>query len=150
MTTISIFLYNFNANFINKISIKKENYNNDNSLLDYDYKLINKEINFHICGYINDISYIYINNTELYNISNVIQVSNFNGLKFIINSYKGYAKIYYQDNKKSKVISIFKNKTNLNIIGIVFNKWYVISFGQNKYIAKEGFISTKNVKISYG
>lgn len=149
MTIISISLYNYNTDFINKINIQEQNYNNS-SLLYYGYKLINKKINFHAHGYINGIPYINIENAELYNISNVIQVDNFNGLKFIVNSYKGYAKIYYQDNKKSKVISIFKNKTNLNIIGIIFNKWYVISFGQNKYIAKEGFISTKNVKISYG
>lgn len=149
MTIISISLYNYNTDFINKINIQEQNYNNS-SLLYYGYKLINKKINFHAHGYINGIPYINIENAELYNISNVIQVDSFNGLKFIVNSYKGYAKIYYRDNKKSKVISIFKNKTNLNIIGIIFNKWYVISFGQNKYIAKEGFISIKNVKISYG
>ena len=59
-------------------------------------------------------------------------------------------KVYTKSDTAEEVISIFKNKTNLNIIGIIFNKWYVISFGQNKYIAKEGFISIKNVKISYG
>lgn len=153
MTSISIFIHNSDAkkikinNFNNKI-IDKRNANS-NSLLNYGYKLINNKANLEISGYINGIPYIDIENNCLYNISNVIQVSSFNGLKFIVNSDKNYVNVYYQDTKHSNIIKKLKNKENLNVIGVIYDKWYLISFGQNKYIAKEGFIAMNDVKISY-
>lgn len=111
--------------------------------------MISEKTNLKISGYINGIAYIDIENNELCDISNIIQVSSFNGLKFIVDSSRGYVNVYYQNSKESSIISKLKNGKELNVVGVIYNKWYLISFGQNKYIAKEGFISINDVKISY-
>ena len=147
-----IILCNFNKNIgnndlKNKI-VSQEKVNND-SLLDYGYKLLDNKINFNIYGYINGIPYTDIENNQLYNISNIIQIGNFNGLKFIINSNKNYINVYCTDNKQSNIINELKNNKEINVLGIIYNKWYLISFGKNKYTAKEGFVLAKNIKIFY-